>query len=378
MTEVVDPSQKKRKLQDGPELEIDISAPEPPSKKALRKAKKVKKTDGEADDTEKPQTEKVESKDAADAQAKRSQYGVWIGNLSFNTTKDDLRQFFIDNCSFSNDTITRVHMPNGAEKFGRPQNKGFAYVDFSTEKALEEAIGLSEQLLTGRRVLIKNANSFEGRPEKTADQGNAATSAKPGNPPSKRIFVGNLSFDVTKESLEEHFAKCGTVANVHMATFQDTGKCKGYAWVEFEEIAASEAAVRGFVMEKEEEEEEEASSDSSDSDEESKKPKKKAKKKAKKPYQRRIWVNQLLGRRMRMEFAEDASTRYKKRFGKDGEGKKNGQPAITEEGAEPSEEQPRVRKQRRPDIDESRYSKETVQRLSGAIVEAQGKKVTFD
>lgn len=227
-------------------------------------------------------------------------------------------------------------------------------------------------------MLIKNANSFEGRPEKTADQGNAATSAKPGNPPSKRIFVGNLSFDVTKESLEEHFAKCGTVANVHMATFQDTGKCKGYAWVEFEEIAASEAAVRGFVMEKEEEEEEEASSDSSDSDEESKKPKKKAKKKAKKPYQRRIWVNQLLGRRMRMEFAEDASTRYKKRFGKDGEGKKNGQPAITEEGAEPSEEQPRVRKQRRPDIDESRYSKETVQRLSGAIVEAQGKKVTFD
>ncbi|KAJ5377827.1 uncharacterized protein N7496_005236 [Penicillium cataractarum] len=379
MTEVADPSQKKRKLQDGPELEIDISAPEPPSKKALRKAKKEKKSEGEAKDTDKPKTEKTESKDAAE---KRSQYGVWIGNLSFNTTKDDLRQFFIDNCSFDNDTITRVHMPKGPEKFGRPQNKGFAYVDFSTEKALEEAIGLSEQLLTGRRVLIKNANSFEGRPEKTAEQANAATAAKPGHPPSKRIFVGNLSFDVTKESLEEHFARCGPVTNVHMATFQDTGKCKGYAWVEFEEIASAEAAVRGFVMEKEddeeEEEEEEESSDSSDSDEESKKPKKKSKKKSKKPFQRRIWVNQLLGRRMRMEFAEDATTRYKKRFGKDGEGKKNGQPAITEEGAEPSEEQPRVRKQRRPSIDESRYSKETVQRLSGAIVEAQGKKVTFD
>ncbi|OOQ90763.1 putative RNA binding protein Rnp24 [Penicillium brasilianum] len=379
MTEVVDPSQKKRKLQDGPELEIDISAPEPPSKKALRKAKKEKKPDGEAKDTDKPKTEKTESKDAADSEAKRSQYGVWIGNLSFNTTKDDLRQFFIDNCSFTNDAITRVHMPKGAEKFGRFQNKGFAYVDFSTEKALEEAIGLSEQLLTGRRVLIKNANSFEGRPEKTAEQANAAT-AKPGHPPSKRIFVGNLSFDVTKESLEENFARCGTVTNVHMATFQDTGKCKGYAWVEFEEISSAEAAVRGFVMEKEEdeEEEEEESSDSSDSDEESKKPKKKSKKKSKKPYQRRIWVNQLLGRRMRMEFAEDATTRYKKRFGKDGEGRKNDQPAITEEGAERSEQQPRVRKQRRASIDESRYSKETVQRLSGAIVEAQGKKVTFD
>lgn len=382
MTEVADLSQKKRKLQDGPELEIDVSAPEPPSKKALRKAKKAKNTGGEDNDTENPKhkAEKTGNKDTAEA--KRSEYGVWIGNLSFNTTKDDLRQFFIDNCSFTNDTITRVHMPKGPEKFGRPQNKGFAYVDFSTTKALEEAIGQSEQLLAGRRVLIKNANSFEGRPEKTTDQGNAATAAKPGHPPSRRIFVGNLSFDVTKESLEEHFTKCGTVANVHMATFQDSGKCKGYAWVEFEEISSAEAAVRGFVMEKEEEEEEEEeqaeSSDSSDLDDEGKKPKKKSRKKSKKPSQRRIWVNQLLGRRMRMEFAEDATTRYKKRFGKDGEGKKSSQPAIIEEGAELSEEQPRVRKQRRPSVDESRYSKETVQRLSGAIVEAQGKKVTFD
>ncbi|KAJ5152895.1 uncharacterized protein N7482_009373 [Penicillium canariense] len=383
-TEVADSGQKKRKLQDGPELEIDISAPEPQSKKALRKAKKSKQTDGDAADTDKPKPDKPESKDATDSQAKRSDYGVWVGNLSFNTTKDDLREFFMSNCSFSDDTITRVHMPKGAERFGRPQNKGFAYVDFSTQTALDAALGLSEQLVAGRRVLIKNAKSFEGRPEKS-DQGNAATSAKPGHPPSRRIFVGNLSFDVTKESLEEHFGRCGTVANVHMATFQDTGKCKGYAWVEFEEIESAESAVKGFVMVKEDEseaEEEEQPSDSSDSDgeeeEKKKKPKKKSKK-SKKPSQHRVWVNQLMGRRMRMEFAEDASTRYKKRFGKDGEGKKNGQPAITEDnGSEPSEERPRVRKQRRPSIDESRYTKETVQRLSGAIVEGQGKKVTFD
>ncbi|KAJ5692119.1 hypothetical protein N7462_001542 [Penicillium macrosclerotiorum] len=337
MTEVTDSSQKKRKLQDGPELEIDISAPEPPSKKALRK-------------------------DIDDSKAKRSEYGVWIGNLGFSMTKDDLRQFFTSNCSFSDATITRVHMPKGAEKFGRPQNKGFAYVDFSTQKALDEALTLSEQLLTGRRVLIKNAKSFEGRPEKSHDQGNGTPTGKPGNPPSKRIFVGNLSFDVTKEDLEEHFGKCGTITNVHMATFQDTGKCKGYAWVEFEDIAASEAAVKGFIMVKEDEE-------SSD---------KKKKKKTKKPFQRRVWVNQLMGRRMRMEFAEDASTRYKKRFGKDGEGKKNGQPGITDVDEEETEGQPRVFKPKKQDVDESRYSKETVQRLSGAIVEAQGKKTTFD
>lgn len=367
MSEVTDPSLKKRKLQEGPELEIDVSAPEPPSKKALRKAKKGK---GDATDGEEPKARNSEPKsEKENAQDKRSEYGVWIGNLSFNVTKDDLRRFFTNDTSIEDATITRIHLPKGPEKFGRSQNRGFAYVDFSSKKALQEAIGLSEQLMTGRRVLIKDAKSYEGRPAKSESQGTGAEASKSGHPPSKRLFVGNLSFDVTKELLEENFARCGTVNNVHMATFQDTGKCKGYAWVEFEELAAAEAAVRGFTLIKEEDEESDSSSESeSDSASE-----KKAKK-TRKPRMRRVWVNQLMGRRMRMEFAEDASTRYKKRFGKDAE-KKDG-PAITEVDGE-SREKPRHKK-RRPSIDESRYSKETVQKLSGAIVEGQGQKTTFD
>lgn len=370
MSESPDIAQKKRKLHDGPELEIDVSAPEPQSKKALRKAKKQKsnpeKTDAEK---EEPQEKKHESKEPAPP--KRSDYGIWIGNLAFSVTRDDLRDFFTSNCSFTESTITRINMPKGQERFGKIQNKGFAYVDFDNEKALEEALALSEQLVTGRRVLIKNAKSFEGRPDKPKDQ-EAATNAKPGHPPSRRIFVGNLGFDVTKEIMEEHFGQCGTLTNVHLATFQDTGKCKGYGWVEFEDISSAEAAVRGFLMISEDDEE---SSDSSDSESESDSEKKK-KKKAKKLPKRKVWVNQLLGRRMRMEFAEDATTRYKKRFGKDGEGKKRDDQESGD--ANGSSERPRPFKPRKQEIDDSRYSKETVQRLSGAIVEGQGSKINFD
>lgn len=376
MTEVTDGAHKKRKLQDGPELEVDVNAPEPASKKALRKAKK-KKADAPAVDDETP-VEKTESKETTESKAnERSDYGLWIGNLAFSVTKDDLRRFFVSNCSFADTTVTRIHLPKGAEKFGRAQNKGFAYVDFSTEKALQEALGLSEQLLTGRRVLIKNAKSFEGRPEKPQDQGSANASGKSGNPPSRRIFVGNLSFDVTKEALEEHFGQCGTVTNVHMATFQDTGKCKGYAWVEFEEIAAAEAAVKGFIMLGEDDEEDSDESPSSESEESDKK-KRTSKRKQSKPHQRKVWVNQLLGRRMRMEFAEDATTRYNKRFAKGGEDREKNQSAGADGSGEQSEEHYRPKKAKRHAIDESRYSKETVHRLSGAIVEPQGQKTTFD
>lgn len=360
-------NEKKRKLS-GDELAIDVSAPEPPSKKALRKAKK------QGIDLTAQAIEEQQKKEQAEKAAKtRSEYGVWIGNLAFSISKDDLRKFFTSNCSFADTTVTRVHMPKGADRFNKAQNKGFAYVDFAHPNALKEAMGLNEQMFMGRRVLIKNAKSFEGRPEKPQDDGQGSkTAAASGQTPSRRIFVGNLGFDVTKETLEEHFGQCGTLAHLHMATFQDTGKCKGYAWVEFEDIAAAEAAVKGYVMVNEEEDEEESDSDS-DSDVENRN-----RSKPKKPKQRRVWVNQLMGRRMRMEFAEDPTTRYKKRFGKEGEGKAGGeQSEAVEEDTTGGQSAPaRPKKVRKPEY--SRYDEGTVQKLSGAIVEGQGKKVTFD
>ncbi|KNG82609.1 RNA binding protein Rnp24 [Aspergillus nomiae NRRL 13137] len=374
MSAVDEANHKKRKLPEVSEIEIDVSAPEPPSKKALRKAKK-KSAEAPPETTTSEQKTEVAA-DHEENSKKRSDYGIWIGNLAFSVGKDDLRKFFTSNCSFTETTITRIHLPKPSEKNGRAQNKGFAYVDFSNQKATTEALGLSEQLLSGRRVLIKDAKNFVGRPEKSQQENQKAGAAgsASGNPPSKRIFVGNLSFDATKEIIEEHFGKCGTVAHVQVATFQDSGKCKGYAWVTFEDLTAAEAAVRGFVMVNEDDEDEELHGSDSENN-----------KKPKKPKQRRVWVNQILGRRMRMEFAEDATTRYKKRFGKDGEGKKNQTTDISETG--PFEDQDatgrppqrsRSARTTQEKTDYSRYDKETVQKLSGAIVESQGKKTTFD
>lgn len=234
---------------------------------------------------------------------------------------------------------------------------------------MDEAIGLSELLVLGRRVLIKGAQNFQGRPDQHQQAGASKASAASAHPPSKRIFVGNLGFDATKEALEEHFAPCGTLVNIHLATFEDSGKCKGYGWVEFETIEAAQHAVDGFVKVADDDEEEDEVEDEDESDSDDTKPAKKTKQK--KPKTKKIWVNRLLGRQLRMEFAEDAATRYKKRFGKEGKGRSENQ---NEEGSEQD------RRTQRPKLDKtpSRYSKDTVQRLTGAIVEAKGQKVTFD
>ncbi|EGE86206.1 hypothetical protein RJZ56_004996 [Blastomyces dermatitidis] len=406
------PASRKRKLDEGPALEIDLSAPEPPSKKALRKAKKKGAAAQTTEQSTTPPATKPKSPEPAEKPSKRSSYGVWIGNLPFNAKKDDVRVFFTSSGSLKNEEITRIHLPEGIKQNGKPQNKGFAYVDFTTQKAMEAAIAMSEQLISGRRALVKNANNFVGRPDKPKDEaaGNK-TSNSTVHAPSKRVFVGNLGFDVTKEILEEHFKPCGVIESIQVATFQDTGKCKGYAWVEFESIDAAEAAMRGFVHVPEEEEDDDDHDDDDDEKntdslnevggsrgEESQS---KAKAKNKKPTTKRVWVNRIMGRPLRMEFAEDKATRYKKRFGKDGTSKdkfateSGGEEQVRHNGIEPpaieevSEKNTKSFQKSRAGKGQGnfkkggparggRYTQDVVQRLSGAIVESQGKKTTFD
>lgn len=342
------------------EIEVDINAPEPPSKKALRQLKKGKPlppSKSGAESTPEPEsTNKPEGE-------KRSEHCVWIGNLAWTVSKADLRKYLVEYSDITDDMITRIHMPgpndkkptNGDEKpkVGKTiHNKGFAYVDFSTAEGAVMAIELSEQLLSGRRLLIKDHKSFDGRPEKTKEE-----SRNDGKPPSKRVFLGNLAFDTTEEIIKEHFQKCGPVESVKVATFEDSGKCKGYAWAVFEELEAAQAAVRGFVKIEEE------ASDASESESEAAEPK------VKKVKTRKWWVNKMKGRPLKIEFAEDAQVRYKKRYGKDG----TKRTAAQQSGAEtkvadaPGKLVPSKAEYRQP------YAA----RLTGGIVESMGKKTTF-
>jgi RNA recognition motif-containing protein len=59
------------------------------------------------------------------------------------------------------------------------------------------------------------------------------------------IYVGNLSYQVTQEDLEQAFAEYGTVSRVQLPTDRETGRLRGFAFVEMgteeEEAAAIEA-----------------------------------------------------------------------------------------------------------------------------------------
>jgi RNA recognition motif-containing protein len=57
------------------------------------------------------------------------------------------------------------------------------------------------------------------------------------------IYVGNLSYEVTQEDLNSTFAEYGTVKRVQLPTDRETGRVRGFAFVEMGSDAEEEKAI---------------------------------------------------------------------------------------------------------------------------------------
>lgn len=60
---------------------------------------------------------------------------------------------------------------------------------------------------------------------------------------SKKVYVGNLGYNVASTDLERLFAPYGTVESVSVITDRSTGRSKGFAFVEMSSGAEAQAAI---------------------------------------------------------------------------------------------------------------------------------------
>ncbi|GAA5892413.1 uncharacterized protein JCM6883_007348 [Sporobolomyces salmoneus] len=166
----------------------------------------------------------------------RSAHGVWVGNMNFATHARDLLAWFQ---ARGLSDITRINMPNG--KRSHENNRGFAYLDFPTETDVVVAVGLSEQNLDGRKLLIKASTDYTGRPApsiatlppldpsalepsepststSTAASGTGTTAPpqtlnrtarkilnRQKNPAGPTLFIGNLGFETVVDDIRDMF-----------------------------------------------------------------------------------------------------------------------------------------------------------------------------
>ena len=63
---------------------------------------------------------------------------------------------------------------------------------------------------------------------------------------SSKLYVGNLSFDSTEADLNDLFGRHGSVESVAVITDRETGRARGFAFVEMSEASAAQDAIRAL------------------------------------------------------------------------------------------------------------------------------------
>lgn len=63
---------------------------------------------------------------------------------------------------------------------------------------------------------------------------------------NKKLYVGNLLYEVTDDELRDLFSQAGTVVSASVIRYQDTGKSKGFGFVEMDTEESAQKAIDMF------------------------------------------------------------------------------------------------------------------------------------
>jgi len=146
---------------------------------------------------------------------------LYIGNLSFEATSEDVSALFADYGEISD-----VFLP-----LRDGQQRGFCFVTMDTagaDKAMEELDGAVFQ---GRNLVV---NEPLKKGEKPPQRQNSR--------PQFKLYVGNLSFYTTQETLCEVFQEFGEVHDCYLPTDPNTEQPRGFGFITMER-ADGEAAI---------------------------------------------------------------------------------------------------------------------------------------
>ena len=121
----------------------------------------------------------------------------------------------------------------------------FGYVDFETTESATKAIEtLNQQLFEGRRLAVQYA-AYETKTLPGRDgRGTFDRNPKPLNPPSKTLFIGNMSFEMTDRDLNNLFKGIRNVIDVRVAIDRRTGQPRGFAHADFVDVKSAMEAMK--------------------------------------------------------------------------------------------------------------------------------------
>ncbi|KAF5358869.1 hypothetical protein D9757_012308 [Collybiopsis confluens] len=156
---------------------------------------------------------------------------IFVGQLSWNVDNDWLAQEFAS-CGQVESATVQMDRTSG-------RSRGFGYVHFTTSEAVAKAVEtMNGHEIDGRAIKVDKSTPMS---KDASRDKRAKTFGDQTSPPSTTLFVGNLSFSANEDSVWEFFNDYG-VKNVRLPTDRDTGKPKGFGYVEFDDLDAAKKA----------------------------------------------------------------------------------------------------------------------------------------
>lgn len=158
---------------------------------------------------------------------KENETKLYIGNLSYETTTEDLTEYF---SQFGE--VADVYIPLDRET-GSSRGFGFCSMESEAAKtAIAESVGVT---LQGRDIQVNESVPKGQQPPRRGRGGSN------GNGNDTKIYVGNVPFDTAEESVQELFEEYGPIVDFYMPIDRDFGRPRGFAFVTLAKDAAMTA-----------------------------------------------------------------------------------------------------------------------------------------
>lgn len=200
---------------------------------------------------EPPKTEEADAAAAppADASAEGADSGkskrVYVGNLAWGVDWRDLKDLF----KTVGHDVTRADVMQTRD--GR--SKGCGIVEFATVEGAKQAVlTLNDTELKGRQIFVREDREELAAPSTSSSSRAAPNSAETNfssddGAQGRRVYVGNLSWEVQWEDLKEHMIAAGNVVHSEVIC-EHNGRSKGCGVVEYATVEEAQKAIETLTQ----------------------------------------------------------------------------------------------------------------------------------